>query len=99
GAAEGDGQSARHVSGRRSASRVLSGRIRRGDSETIVAAILLSDMRGFTALANRVSARRLVDVLNCCFELHTSVIAARGGEVLKFMGDGVLEIFPVDAAR
>jgi adenylate cyclase len=75
--------------------RILSGKIRRGDTETIHAAIWLSDMRGFTALADRLSPRELVDLLNRYFDCQVPAIVEHGGEVLKFMGDGLLAIFPV----
>lgn len=75
--------------------RILSGHIRRGHSETIHAAIWLSDMRGFTALADRLPPQDLVDLLNRYFDCQVPPIMEHGGEVLKFMGDGLLAIFPV----
>ena len=75
--------------------RILSGHIRRGDVEAIHAAIWFSDMRGFTALADQLPARTLVDLLSRYFDCQVPTIAAHGGEVLKFMGDGLLAIFPV----
>ena len=76
--------------------RILHGQIRRGDTETIHAAIWLSDMRGFTALADRLDPTRLTDLLNRFFDAQVPAIARHGGEVLKFIGDGLLAIFPVD---
>jgi len=81
--------------GHQTGERILAGRIRRGDTETIHAVIWLSDMRGFTALADRLPPQVLVDLLNRYFDCQVPVIAAHGGEVLKFMGDGLLAIFPV----
>ncbi|HUB96719.1 MAG TPA: adenylate/guanylate cyclase domain-containing protein, partial [Stellaceae bacterium] len=75
--------------------RILKGQIRRGDTESIHAAIWLSDMRGFTALADRLSPTTLVGLLNAYFDAQVPAIARHGGEVLKFMGDGLLAIFPV----
>jgi adenylate cyclase len=75
--------------------RILAGRIRRGDIEEIHAAIWLSDMRGFTALADSVPPRVLIDLLNRYFDCQVPVIAEHGAEVLKFMGDGLLAIFPI----
>src|SRR5262249_18464400 len=75
--------------------RVLSGRIRRGDIEEIHAAIWLSDMRGFTALADRQPPRLLIDLLNRYFDCQVPVILDHGAEVLKFMGDGLLAIFTI----
>ena len=81
--------------GKRSGAQVLSGRIRRGDGETIHAVIWLSDLRGFSGLADRLSQDELIAALNAHFERLVAPIKAFGGEVLKFMGDGLLAIFPV----
>ena len=75
--------------------RILAGRIRRGDIEEIHAAIWLSDMRGFTALADRQPPRVLIDLLNRYFDCQVPVILDHGAEVLKFMGDGLLAIFAI----
>jgi adenylate cyclase len=83
--------------GKNAGERVLAGHIRRGDSETIHAAIWLSDMRGFTALADTLPPQQLVDLLNRYFDCQVPAIHERGGEVLKYMGDGLLAIFPIGA--
>ena len=83
--------------GRHAGMRILAGQIRRGDTEAIDAAIWLSDMRGFTALADRVAPKLLIDLLNRYFNAQVPAILERGGEVLKFMGDGLLAIFPIEA--
>jgi adenylate cyclase len=75
--------------------RILAGRIHRGDIEEIHAAIWLSDMRGFTALADRQTPRVLIDLLNRYFDCQVPVILEHGAEVLKFMGDGLLAIFTI----
>jgi len=75
--------------------RILSGQIRRGHTESIYAAIWLSDMRGFTKLADRVRPETLIEMLNLYFDCQVGPILEHGGEVLKFMGDGLLAIFPV----
>jgi adenylate cyclase len=80
--------------GEKAGERVLAGQIRRGTTETIHAAIWLSDMRGFTKLADRMHPQDLVDLLNRYFDCQVPPILDRGGEVLKFMGDGLLAIFP-----
>ena len=67
--------------------RFLGGQIRRGDTSTIHAAIWLSDMRGFTRLADRLPPQTLVDMLNRYFDCQVPAIAEQGGEVLKFIGD------------
>ena len=81
--------------GRHAGARILAGQIRRGDTEAIHAAIWLSDMRGFTALADRLAPQLLIGLLNRYFDAQVPAILERGGEVLKFMGDGLLAIFPV----
>ena len=60
------------------------------------AAIWLSDLRGFTALSDRLPAETVVDILNLYFDCQVSAIRTHGGEVLKFMGDGLLAVFPID---
>ncbi|HKE41924.1 MAG TPA: adenylate/guanylate cyclase domain-containing protein [Casimicrobiaceae bacterium] len=85
--------------GRHAGERILAGRVRRGDTESILAAIWLSDMRGFTTLADRVSPDALISLLNRYFDCQVPPILEHGGEVLKFMGDGLLAIFPLDNER
>ena len=75
--------------------RILAGHIRRGDIEEIHAAIWLSDMRGFTALADSLPPPVLIDLLNRYFDCQVPVILEHGAEVLKFMGDGLLAIFNI----
>ena len=82
--------------GNRAGGRILGGQIRRGHAETMDAAIWLSDLRGFTALSDRLPAESMIDILNQYFDCQVSAIATRGGEVLKFMGDGLLAVFPID---
>jgi adenylate cyclase len=75
--------------------RILAGHIRRGDIEEIHAAIWLSDMRGFTALADTLPPRVMIDLLNRYFDCQVPAILEHGAEVLKFMGDGLLAIFAI----
>jgi adenylate cyclase len=82
--------------GNRAGERILSGQIRRGHTDSMHAAIWLSDLRGFTALSDRLPAETVVDILNNYFDCQVSAIRAHGGEVLKFMGDGLLAVFPID---
>jgi adenylate cyclase len=84
--------------GRRAGERILGGQIRRGHTETMHAAIWLSDLRGFTALSDRLPAETVVDILNQYFDCQVSAIRTHGGEVLKFMGDGLLAVFPISEA-
>jgi adenylate cyclase len=81
--------------GNRAGERILGGQIRRGHTETMHAAIWLSDLRGFTALSDRLPAETVVDILNQYFDCQVSAIRTHGGEVLKFMGDGLLAVFPI----
>lgn len=81
--------------GHQTGERILSGKIRRGYVEAIRAAIWLSDMRGFTTLSEQLPPQALIDRLNRYFECQVPAILEHGGEVLKFMGDGLLAIFPI----
>ena len=81
--------------GRRTGARVLSGLIRRGSGETIRAVIWANDLRGFTTLADRLPRDALTELLNQYFEIMAEAVIAEGGEVLKFIGDGMLAIFEV----
>ncbi|WP_024517891.1 adenylate/guanylate cyclase domain-containing protein [Bradyrhizobium sp. Tv2a-2] len=81
--------------GKRSAARVLSGPLRRDFGETIQAALLFADLRGFTELSEAASAATVVATLNAWFDRIAGATHAFGGEVLKFIGDGMLAIFPV----
>ena len=76
---------------------VLAGSIRRGDRRRIEAAILLADLCGFTALSERLAEVALFGALDRYFEAVVAGVHAAGGDVLKFLGDGVLAIFPVAA--
>lgn len=76
--------------------RVLEGAIRRGNGETIRAVIWLCDLRGFTAMSDALPRDTLIAVLNDYFERMVLAVEGQGGEVLKFMGDGLLAIFPID---
>ena len=81
--------------GSRAGGRILAGQIRRGHAETMRAAIWLSDMRGFTTLSDRLPSETVVEILNGFFDCQVAPILAYGGEVLKFMGDGLLAVFPI----
>jgi adenylate cyclase len=75
--------------------RIMAGQIRRGHAEAMQAAIWLSDLRGFTALSDRLEAETVVDILNRYFDCQVPAIRKQGGEILKFMGDGLLAVFPI----
>ncbi|MDP9810811.1 class 3 adenylate cyclase [Rhizobium tibeticum] len=80
--------------GRRSAARVLAGALSRGTGETIRAALLCADLRDFTALSEATEPAVMIATLDAWFDRIAGAVHAFGGEVLKFMGDGVLAIFP-----
>jgi adenylate cyclase len=81
--------------GRRSAARVLAAPLRRDLGETIQAALLYADLRGFTALSESHPPAVVIAALDAWFDRIAGAVHAFGGEVLKFIGDGVLAIFPV----
>jgi class 3 adenylate cyclase len=81
--------------GRRSAARVLAAPLRRGVGETIQAALLYADLRGFTALSESHPPAMVIAALDAWFDRIAGAVHAFGGEVLKFIGDGILAIFPV----
>jgi adenylate cyclase len=81
--------------GHQAGERILAGRIRRGDVEDIRAVIWPSDMRGFTRRADTMAPASLIELLNLFYDNLVPAIEAEGGEVLKFMGDGLLAIFRI----
>jgi adenylate cyclase len=81
--------------GRRSAARVMAAPLRRDVGETIQAALLYADLRGFTALSESNPPAVVIAALGAWFDRVAGAVHAFGGEVLKFIGDGVLAIFPV----
>jgi class 3 adenylate cyclase len=84
--------------GRRSAARVQAGSARRGAGETIRAALLSADLRDFTAMSEATEPAAVIAALDAWFDRIAGAVHAFGGEVLKFIGDGVLAIFPVTGA-
>jgi adenylate cyclase len=85
--------------GRQSGGRVLEGQIQRGSGETINAVIWLCDLRGFTNLSENLPRDTLIDLLNSYFGAMCDAVASEGGEVLKFIGDAMLAIFPIHEDR
>lgn len=79
------------------AARVLAGAIRRGAGESIRAVIFVADLRGFTDLSDRLAPAGLLALLNAYFEAVAGAVLAQGGEVLKFIGDGLLAVFSPQA--
>jgi adenylate cyclase len=76
--------------------RVLAGQIQRGDGETIHAVIWYSDLRGSTHMADILPRDDYIRTLNDYFECAGGAVLAHDGEILAFIGDAVLAIFPVD---
>ena len=81
--------------GHDSGSQILVGNIRRGSGETIRAVIWFCDLRGFTELSDRLERDDLLALLNDYFDCVGKPVRARRGEILKFIGDAMLAIFPV----
>ncbi len=85
--------------GRRTGARVLGGEIRRGDGDDIEAAIMMCDLRNSSALEESLGRKTYLETLNWFFEETTKIINDHGGEVLKFIGDAVLAIFPATEGK
>jgi class 3 adenylate cyclase len=81
--------------GRRSAARVMAAPLRRDVGEPIQAALLYADLRGFTALSDSNPPAVVISALDAWFDRIAGAVHAFGGEVLKFIGDGILAIFPI----
>lgn len=79
--------------GKDAARRVLSGEIKRGTGRTIRAVLWHCDLEGFTALSDRTSPDELITLLDDYFDSMAGPVEARGGEVLKFIGDAILAMF------
>ena len=75
---------------------VLEGTIQRGAGTRISAVIWLSDLRGFTDRSDRLAPADMIILLNRYFEAMADAVLALGGEILKFIGDGLLAAFPLD---
>ncbi|MGZ8467757.1 MAG: adenylate/guanylate cyclase domain-containing protein, partial [Candidatus Binatia bacterium] len=74
---------------------ILAGATTRGSGVTVDAAILICDLRNFTAMSNLRPRDEVIDILNGYFDAMVEPIVRNGGEILKFMGDGLLAIFPL----
>ncbi|MEE2755415.1 MAG: adenylate/guanylate cyclase domain-containing protein [Myxococcota bacterium] len=88
-------QIARSYVGPTTGPKVLDGQIVRGSSETIDAGVMFCDVRGFTALSQTVGSE-IIPIMNRLFEVIGDEANQRGGEILKFIGDAMLLIFPLD---
>ena len=85
--------------GENAGKRVLSGQIRRGDGETIRAVLVMADMRQSTVLAEREGRQAYIDTLNQFFDAIASPFNRGGGEILSFLGDGFLAVYPCGRHR
>ena len=80
--------------------RVHAGAVERGSVESVRAVVWYADIRGFTTIADTTPGLVVIELLDAIFETLTASLRPRGGQVLKFLGDGMLAIFPfVEAAR
>lgn len=79
--------------------RVLSGQVRRGDGETIRAALVMADMRRSTVLAEKAGREVYIETLNRFFDAIAAPFNRNGGEILSFLGDGFLAVYPFDRHR
>lgn len=75
---------------------VLSGQIQRGDARTMAAAIWYCDLRNFTQMSNELPRDLVIATLNDYFDTIAKPVIERGGEILKFIGDAMLAIFPMN---
>ncbi len=81
--------------GPRISERILQGQVKRGDGERIEAAFWYSDLRGFTGLSESLPTADLLRLINDYFEYCAAAAAARGGEILQFIGDAILIVFEI----
>jgi adenylate cyclase len=81
------------------AARVLAGTVLRGEVQGVEAVLFYADLRSFTPLADTLPGRELIALLDECFDCIARPLTRLGGEILKFMGDGLLAIFRTDERR
>lgn len=81
--------------GPRISEKILHGQVKRGDGDRIEAAFWYSDLRGFTSLNETLPVAELLHLLNEYFEYCAAAAAARGGEILQFIGDAILIVFEI----
>ena len=80
--------------GERTGRNVLEGNIFRGTQEKIDAGIMFCDVRGFTAMSERLGAEKVVATMNQIFQCIEEQVCVQQGEILKFIGDALLIVFP-----
>jgi adenylate cyclase len=81
--------------GRDPGARIVAGAVQRGDVRHLKAAMLLADLRGFSALTDELPEDKIIELLNGFFDLVVPGVIENGGDVLKYVGDAVIAIFPV----
>ncbi|MCP4982501.1 MAG: adenylate/guanylate cyclase domain-containing protein [Gammaproteobacteria bacterium] len=82
--------------GKRTSEKVLAGMIKRGDADVINAALWFSDLRNFTQITETLPSQQVLEMLNEYFEFVSAAVTARGGEILRFIGDAMLIVFPIN---
>jgi adenylate cyclase len=75
---------------------ILAGATRRGSGTTVSAAIMICDLRDFTRISDNWPRDDVIELLNSYFDAMSEPVIRHGGEILKFIGDGMLAIFPLD---
>ncbi|MEE8260983.1 MAG: adenylate/guanylate cyclase domain-containing protein, partial [Gammaproteobacteria bacterium] len=81
--------------GKHTGSMVLDGMVKRGDGETIHAVIWFCDLRDSTMMADTLPKSEFLSILNDFFDCMAGAVLDHGGEVLRFIGDAALAIFPI----
>src|SRR5260370_25696815 len=85
--------------GRAAGERILAGEVRRGDGQTIEAVIWYCDLRGFTRASDALPRDAIIALLNDYFDAMGAIVTHARGEILKFIGAGMLAIFAVPAGH
>ncbi len=75
---------------------MLAGTVHRGEVQSVEAVLFYADLRGFTGFADTLPGREVIGLLDDCFDCMVRPVAGHGGEILKFLGDGLLATFRVD---
>ena len=81
--------------GRDPGAQIMAGDVKRGEVHHLKAAMLLADLRGFSRLTDELPEEQIVELLNAFFDLVVPGVVAGGGDVLKYIGDAVIAVFPV----
>jgi adenylate cyclase len=81
------------------AARVFAGTVQRGEVQGVEAVLFYADLRDFTGFADRLPPNELIGLLDDCFDCMVRSVTRRGGEILKFLGDGLLAVFSIEQRR